>query len=199
MDKMCETTGQRPPNWLETPVVRAEYDPGGNEKPLPNIWDIYTLAYLPEDCKSIELREQTSKIIEYVLDERFQALPWGYGLLFFTANKRYYGCGWSPRLPGLHGFEDPLDQGTMVLYVELTSHFVEARNSTWFKRCLEHLEAFKTETGTYCFPKNYLQEKKDQGFVCGASMGLGENRRRKNALEIESTFRMLLIKKRITE
>jgi hypothetical protein len=188
----------RPPNWRNTPVLRAEYDPGGNEKPMPNIWDIYTLAFFPDDCKSVMLQEQIRAIIAYVLDERFQALPWGYGLLFFNENRRYYACGWSPRLPGLHGFDDPLDQGTLLLYTDLMSHFEEARKSAWFRRCLEHLETFKTETGTYCFPKNYIQEKKDQGFVCGASMGLGEDRRRKIALEIESTFRMLLIKKRIT-
>jgi hypothetical protein len=188
---------KRPPNWLSTPVLRPEFF--GNKSPLPNIWDVFALAYSPEDRKPVELREQIRGIIEYVLDERFQELPWGYGLVFYNANRRYYGCGWSPRLPGLQGFEDPLDQATLVLYVDLMSRFLEARDSAWFKCCLEHLETFGTGTGTYCFPKNYLQEKKDQSFVCGGSMGLGENRRTKNALEIESTFRMLLIKKRIAE
>jgi hypothetical protein len=178
-------------------VLRSEHDPGGNEKPLPNIWDVFTLAYLPRDLQSRDLRQRISAIINYILDERFQSLPSGYGLLFYRANRRYYGCGWSPRLPGLRDFENELDQATLVLYADLMSHFAEARESDWFRACMDHLEAFRTDTGTYCFPKTYLQEKRDQGFVFGASMGLGENRQRKDALQIESTFRMLLIKKRI--
>ncbi|WP_419661052.1 hypothetical protein [Desulfosarcina variabilis] len=177
---------KRPHHWLNTPVLRSEFDPGFNERPLPNIWDIYTLAYFPEDCKSNKLRMKIDRIIEYVLDDRFQVLREGYGLLFFNANKRYYTCGWSPTLPYFHNVENKRDKRVLVRYVDLMARFKNATNSDWMKKCINHLEEFKTATGTYTFPKNYLSEK---------YVRLGENRRKKNAIEIESTFRMLLLKK----
>lgn len=190
---------KRPPAWQNRPVLKAEFDPGGNGKPLPHIWDIFTLAHLRDGNISKELRQKKNSIIDYVLDKRFQALPEGYGLVFFTANKRYYGCGWNPRLPGLDGFSDRRDKAPAVLYADLMSHFKEARGSAWFKRTLDHLETFRTQSGTYRFPKEYLNESKDKGFVTGQSMGLGENRRNRQALEIESSFRMLLLNKRIAQ
>lgn len=58
-------------------------------------------------------------------------------------------------------------------------------------------EYINSNNGTYCFPSSFLKNVKNNGYVCGMSMGLGENRKLANAYEIESTFRMLLIKKRL--
>jgi hypothetical protein len=78
------------------------------------------------------------------------------------------------------------------------SHFRPAVQSGWFKKCLNHLEEFRTPSGTYCFPSNYLIDKKDGFYVLGGMMGL-EDKRTKKSLELESTFWMLLIKKRIRQ
>ncbi|MBN2542452.1 hypothetical protein JXI42_06255 [bacterium] len=77
----------------------------------------------------------------------------------------------------------------------LMSHFKTAWESRWFKSCVEHLEKFRTENGTYRFPKHYLKERRNSYFVTGGHTGLGENRRKKITLEIESTFWMMKIKK----
>ena len=58
--------------------------------------------------------------------------------------------------------------------------------STW--------KAFRTPQGTYRFPGGYLRESEGY-YVSGYGMGLGENRRKPLGLEIESTFRMLKIRR----
>ncbi len=68
--------------------------------------------------------------------------------------------------------------------------FPVARNHPWFVDSLNHLHGFQTESGTYLFPRSYLQEKTSGYWIAGARMGLGENRRKGLALELESTFWM---------
>lgn len=185
-----------PKSWNTNPVIRPEYDPGCNEKPLPLIHDIFCLAYLPKPFIDSDLENKINSIMEYILDERFQALPQGYGLLWYKANRTYYACGWRPELPCLHNYNSEYEKSILILYMELMSNFKVVRESMWFKSCLNYLEEFKTNRGTYCFPDYFLKDAKNMGYVCGMSMGLGENRRSDKAYEIESTFRMLLIKKR---
>jgi hypothetical protein len=188
---------KRPKSWTAHPVIRPEHDPGCCEKPLPLIHDIFCLAYLPKAFIDKDLENKIDIIIEYVLNERFQALPQGYGLLWYKSNRTYYACGWRPEIPCLHNFDSEYERNILVLYMDLMSNFKVARESKWFQNCLNYLEKFRTHNGTYCFPPQLLKDTKNMGYVCGMSMGLGENRKLEKAYEIESTFRMLLIKKRL--
>jgi hypothetical protein len=165
---------------------------------LPLIYDLFHLAYLPEKAVDNELRQKIDTIIEYILEEKFQSLDEGYGYVFYKSEKgNFYnviGCGWRPVLPCFFNFDSERHLRTIVLYLNLMAHFEPAVQSNWFKNCLEHLEQYQTDTGTYRFPPNYLLNKKDGFFVMGGMMGL-EDRRTKKGLELESTFWMLLIKK----
>ena len=73
-----------------------------------------------------------------------------------------------------------------------------AARSAWFAFALNYLDAFCTDRGTWCFPRDYLVEKGKSGgcYVLGYHMGLGESRRNKIALELESTYYMLSILQR---
>lgn len=188
---------KRPKSWSLHPVIKPEYDPGCCEKPLPLIHDIFCLAYFPKAFIDKDLENKINRIIEYVLDERFQALPQGYGLLWYKSNRTYYACGWRPELPCLNNYNSEYEKSILILYMDLMSNFKVARESKWFQNCLNYLEEFKTYNGTYCFPPYLIKDKNNMGYVCGMSMGLGENRKSQKAYEIESTFRMLLIKKRM--
>ena len=53
----------------------------------------------------------------------------------------------------------------------------------------------RTPRGTYHFPARYLREQPSGYWVQGAYMRLQENRRARLSLELESTFRMLKIKR----
>jgi len=188
---------KRPAAWLNRPVIRPEFDPYRNIMPLPIIHDIFGMAYFPRELRTPELDDKISAIITYIMDSRFRALPRGYGLVYYEGYRRYYACGWRPEITDPRGPE--YERGIIVLYAELMSRFAAAAGSGWLKECLDVLEEYRTERGTYSLPPAMLKEKKDNGFVCGASMGLGENRRRREAYEIESTFRVLLIKKLLSE
>jgi hypothetical protein len=69
-----------------------------------------------------------------------------------------------------------------------------ARKSQWFLSSLEYLESFRTENGTYIFPKSWLPEKHIGYWVGGLRMGYDDRKNYPKAIECESTFRMLKIK-----
>lgn len=82
------------------------------------------------------------------------------------------------------------------MFFELFSRFGVARESIWFQDALSMLEQSRTERGTYRFPSDHLKEKRNSYHLYGgAHMGLGENRRKRDWIEVESTFRMLNIKR----
>ena len=63
------------------------------------------------------------------------------------------------------------------------------------RKALAHMETFRTERGTYRVPRLYLVESKSGYYVGGEYMGLEDHRRTATAIELESTFRMLLLRK----
>lgn len=174
------------------PLVNPDFSPEGEFR-LPYIHDIYALSAFPVDLIDAAVKKKIDAVIRYVLAPEYQALAPGYGLL--RAGKRtYYAIGWSVDLPGYRGFEPHvLHAGSLVARIELMAHFPIAREHSWFRNGVEHLESFRTEKGTYLFPRQYLQEAPDRYWVSGAHMGLEEDRRLPRTLEIESTFRMLQI------
>ena len=72
---------------------------------------------------------------------------------------------------------------------------ISLQKTTWYSDLLLNLSNYQTESGRYEFPKEWLPDK--QGFANGGfRMSYGENRRKKNWAEIESTFYMLLLQKK---
>jgi len=69
-----------------------------------------------------------------------------------------------------------------------------ARETKWFSDLLQCLDGYKNEPGRYEFPKGWLQEKLGYA-VLGSHMSFGENRRKRNWAEIESTFYMQLLQR----
>ena len=76
--------------------------------------------------------------------------------------------------------------------MELLSNFAIASQTKWFSQALEIIEAYKDDNGIYRYPAEYLVEK-NACWILGNHMSLGENRRKKNALALEGTFRTLII------
>ena len=177
--------------------IKPELNPYSGSKPLPLIHDIYALAFYPKDLVNDEIKERINRIIDYILNDSFQRIREGYGYLVLN-NKNYcHSCGWSPTFPGYNGFDlEGMEQNKFFMRVELMSHFVIAHNTKWFLNSIEHLEQFCTPEGTYLLPSAYLCEKASGYYVLGAYMGL-ENKRTSKSLELESTFRMMCIKKRM--
>ena len=172
-------------------------NPGG-ESLLPSIHDVYGLAHLPPDSGEEGRDEKISAVVDYVLRPEYQALRPDYGYFYVDGGRRRrcYSMGWGVHLPGYHGFDfrDGMAR-YFVQRVELMARFPLARSHRWFRESLQHLESHRTERGTYIFPGRYLRELRQGYYVTGAYMGLEEDRRSRRALEIESTLRMLTIKR----
>ena len=104
--------------------------------------------------------------------------------------------GLTPYVPAGRAWLACLTPERLVLFLELAARFAPARRSQWFKTALADLERHRTEKGTYRFPGEYLKEKRNSYYIYqGAHMGVGENRRKRDWIEIESTFRVLNVQR----
>ncbi|MHB1296039.1 MAG: hypothetical protein ACYC4R_13705 [Anaerolineae bacterium] len=187
-----------PKPWVGKPIIRPEMEPTTGATPLPLIHDLFALAYLPAAWLTEDVRHKVDQVVSYVLDARYRALPTGYGYLWAREKRTCYGCGWNFDLPDL-GATGPGAQGKVVQRLELLARLPAARQAPWFQQGLRLLETYRTERGTYCFPSPYLQERKAGYYIGGEYMGLEEGRRTPQALELESTFHMLLLKRTLGE
>lgn len=193
---------KKPQIWAEIGVIKDELNPFNlyAEKPLPTIYDIWSLAYYTNLCIDPEKSNKINDIVTYVLDPEFQKIREGYGLIWGEARRIYHSCGWSPTLP-LYEIEGHPTQSCpypVIDYLDLMSHFKTAHKSKWFHDCLNHFEQFKTENGTYIFPKEYLRKKYvDKAFLNETNMSLKRNERERLKRELVSTMKMVEIYRRM--
>ena len=161
---------------------------------LPSIHDIYALAHYPRAMLDEEKRGKIDTIVAFILHPAYQALEDGYGVMR-AGPRRYFSMGWSVHLPGYGGFDFEGGQaGMFVQRLELMAHFPTAPGHRWFQASLAHLEGFRLDDGTYRFPARYLKESPGGYWVSGAYMRLEQNRRQRESLTLDSTFRVRRIK-----
>jgi|TARA_Y100000310_G_scaffold344658_1_gene458612 hypothetical protein len=165
----------------------------------PKCGEFYTFSHLDSSKYEAQLRF----VLESVASERMQRfyetreLEGGYE--WFPEN----GYGRSqPEVPyffGFFAFDQPgFQPHKFLLYLDLVSKWPGASELPWFREGVEHLEQYRTKDGRYKFPAKYMPERKDSYYLYAAShMRLGEKGR--NALEIESTFRMLMLQSMINQ
>ena len=180
-----------PPSQRAKPFYRAHLGQHWTGLCLPSCYDLYAMAWLPKTDP--DAYEKIETIVSYLLDSRFQSVVDGY--VWNRRLRRPYSAG-RVFLACLPGVEMP---ERLVLFLELLAAFAVGRQSDWFRKGMAYLEAFRTEHGTYRFPRRYLTEKTGHHLYAGAHMGLGEFPRDQTALEIESTFRMLRLKRWISD
>jgi hypothetical protein len=180
-----------PKSFQNRPIIKPELYINGRFK-IPLIYDIYGLAALA-NISNKEITAKIQKVIQYILSPEYNRFITFYGILS-SGKRRYHAMGWDCKLPFYFNDMD-INRPNLYLHrLELMAHFPNAVKCGWFERGLKHFESFKTEKGTYTFPKEYLLER-ESVWVLGTHMSLGENRKNKQFIEIESTFRMLKIKK----
>lgn len=174
------------------PLIHPKYNEGGKYR-YPLVYDVLAYKSLSKSLAARpDIRRKLNTVIGYTLDERYQRLPWGYGLILTPPNK-YYGMGWSVHLPRFFKDNNAVADCGIVWWMETMAHFDPALQSDWFQNNLEHLEGFRTGEGRWKFPPACIAEAQDKYFVGGAHMGLGENRKERDALTLLSTAWMLRI------
>jgi hypothetical protein len=187
------------------PLINPDLHPNGVRK-FPLIYDIYGFLHSTPIMKNPELRGKVEVIIKFILTSEYQKLPRGYGIMR-AENGRFYSCGWSIHLPGYFNPIPPQNKANyvfdgpttaqLIMRLNLMSRSKSAREHPWFTRSLALLEAFRNEDDLVTFPRKFLPDKKVGYWVTGSRMGLESNRRRKNAITCESTFRYYEIASRI--
>jgi hypothetical protein len=112
---------------------------------------------------------------------------------------RYHGMGWDPKYPGWFNLTDYIENGSvskLLFYAIYISNYPNAVKTKWFGNLLNYLDKYKTENDTFLFPAEWFKESTGYA-VQGHHMSFGENRRKKNWCEIESTFYIQLLKQHI--
>lgn len=179
-----------PKNFSNRRILRTELY-SDNIIRIPLIYDIYMLAELVRTATSEE-KKKIDTIIEYILDDEYEKIDEGYGLLV-TGTRRYLAMGWDAKLPSIH---NGVLTSKMLHRLELLSNFDVAVNHRWFKQVYKICEEHKLENEMYLFPKESMVES-ESNWVYGNHMSYGENRRKKDSLLLESTFKMLCINNNI--
>ena len=183
-----------PGSFAGRPLIKPELT--RNQIMLPLVYDIVGWGAYLNSVTDEEALTKADTVIEWILNEKYQAYPWGYGIIFDEASSNFWAMGWSIHMPGFsESLNGDLETQLRVLRLEQLAHFKAARRHPWFKADMEHLEQFKTERGAYLFPKEFLPEKPAAYWIVGGKMALEDNPRNKKKLEVESTFRMARLKK----
>lgn len=156
---------------------------------FPLIYDLNLLVVLSKNADS-ETQEKIDTVIRYLLEDAYDAIDEGYGLLV-TGPRRYLAMGWDAKLPLSHNGELT---SRMLHTLELMSHFKVAIHHNWFKQVYALCETYKDEQGMYHFPKETMIDR-ESNWIYGNHLSYGENRRKKEALVLESTFKMICIQK----
>jgi hypothetical protein len=175
-----------PKAWQGKPIYRDEYGHLAGYA-LPTCYDFYALAHCPAITNIPDFSSRSEVIAAFLSDPRFQATASGYG--WDHVKRRCYAAG--------RVFLACAEPNRQVLFLELGARFDASRRSEWFQKGLSTLESYRTERGTYCFPPGMLPEKAGNFIYNGSHMGLGGIRRSQRDMELESTFRMLYIHKRM--
>jgi hypothetical protein len=192
---------KKPKQWTDVGIVKEELDPFSQsaQKPLPTIYDISALAYF-QDSKP-ENRAKIDAIIKYILDPGFQKIREGYGLLWDKEKRIYRACGWSPTLPLCEDKEpSPYFTRTVLDVMSILSKFGAAHKARWIEQCVNHVERYRTQRGTYLFPKEYFGRKYvKKAFINKSNMALKHAEQDKILREVVSTLVIAEIKKCIPE
>ncbi|MCL1858930.1 MAG: hypothetical protein FWF92_06815 [Oscillospiraceae bacterium] len=192
---------KKPEIWTDYGVLKDAMNPWNRtaEKPLPMWYDILALAYYADKCADPENAKKINDIVEYIIDPEFQRLP-REALLYVKARRMYHAGGFGVTLPLYKTDEHTVPSNLSAAFeiLDIMSHFEMARKSKWFGSCLNYLEQFKTETGTYIFPKEYLNKKYiDKAFLNKTNMSLKGDEREQMKRELISTMKMTEIYNRI--
>jgi len=151
---------------------------------LPLIYDMVMLAAVYERIPA-EIQVKIDNIVDYVISNDYDTVKTGYGILCAAPN-RYYAMGWDCLKPfNSNRYYANQNFQRLLLYAQ----FPTAIKTKWFTHAVDYMAQFRTSTGTYIFPTSFLGESSGN-WVLGTRNSLAENRRKKNWVEIESTFYM---------
>jgi hypothetical protein len=185
-----------PKEWKNKRILKDIHVNG--ELTVPTTYHIRYIIDIYKYVEDSEIKGKIDTVIKYILHPQYQKLRGGYGYGWFY-NKAYYACSSGVALPLYEGN----NFGKTVF--ELMSNSPLAVGTEWFRKCMDYLEQYKTERGTYIFPDDYFYHT----FVRPANPStiysafipkdakIKTSDKRSFVIELCSTFFMQLMKKRM--
>jgi|TARA_Y100000310_G_C20696711_1_gene826229 hypothetical protein len=165
-----------PKSWQGKRIFRTR----GDDPALPSSFEFMALGRWPHTKAT---RSKSEKVISFLCDPD---APPGKGYVRDAKTNAIYATG----MPTLRD----VMTSRILMTMEVLAIFDSGKSCPWFKKNLADFEDYRSEDGRYLLPKGYMNEKRDSYYLyMGAHMGLGENRRTKRWVEIESTFRVMNI------
>lgn len=157
-----------PKPYKNYPVVKEAFAPGGVFR-LPYVHDLYLLNHV---VPSRADRRRYEDVVRYVLDDRYQRLPHGFGYVEETlrGKPRWLVVGWKANFDGT--------LMRMELAARLPKRF----------RARADLTPWELDAG-WLFPAEWLAEQSPGYWVAGQRMALTPAPRRVKQRTLESTFR----------
>ncbi len=198
---------QRPKIWKVTPVLKDIHNCEMGEVPLPTINTLMGMLYLYNYITDKETKKKIDDIVNYIIDPRYQKTRGDYGIHWFE-DKAYHASAGGVCLPLYEN--DVLignEKYSFLNIINLMSYSPIALGTEWFLKCMDFLEQYKTERDTYIFPDDFLYHTfirpANPSVVYSAYISkdvlpkIKRSERRSYAIELISTFFVLLMKKRI--
>ena len=138
--------GKVPKDWKAGPFCKDihVHDCDASELPLPTIYHIKPLIYIYKFIED-KIKNKVDTIIKYIMEPEYQKLRGFYGVSWFY-NKAYYAPSPGVALPF---YEDKEIHAGDKGVLEMVSLVPFVTKTDWFKNCVDFLEKYKTERGTY--------------------------------------------------
>jgi len=188
-----------PKIWKDKPILKEIHVDG--ELLLPTIYHINYIVNLYKYVNDETIKEKIETVIKYILHPEYQKFRGDYGYGWFS--KAYYACSGGVSLP-LYEYDEFTNMHHKA-GLELMSHSPVALGSEWFIKCIDYMEKFKTERGTYilpedCFYNTFVRPANAtvvyKAFI-SKDVKVKRNEKKSFALEILSTYFVVLLKSRM--
>lgn len=186
-----------PEIWKDKPICKDihVHDCDASELPLPTIYHIKPIIYIYKYVEDNAIKNKIETVIKYILHPEYQKLRGFYGYSWFY-NKAYYAPSPGVALPFYEDKEIHAgDRGVL----EMMSLVPFVTKTDWFKNCVDFLEQYKTERGTYILSDGGLRPANTTTISAYISKDVKIKRNDKQSFlaELLSTYFVELMKNRM--
>lgn len=182
-------------------ILKDKYSPYKDDLPLPLHLDIEMLSRIPKKFIDEQTSHKLEDIMHYIEHPEYQRLNGDYGWMWEEEFKTYHAANNGFCIP-LY-YSDKLMEKEFPFFLNDTinlSYSKVFRSTEYYDFWVKHLEQYKTERGTYCFPEQFfwipLKTRLWQSLIIDEKVfkNTKKDQVKTLALEIYSTYLVELIK-----
>jgi hypothetical protein len=200
--------------WKGKTILKDMYNPyiynqSWEIYPLPIIYDIKLILYFYDKTNDEIIKQKIDDVMKFILNPLYQETKGDYGWHWDFNKNTYHASTRGYELPLYNS--DELGSLTWLFldYLDLATYSPILLKSDWMKKCINFLENYKTEKGTYLFPENYFNYLTHHSSIPKGLFyrlfiskdvlaSIKRNDIKSTALELYGTFLMMKLKKRLS-